>query len=145
MKSLKLEAEVLQISIYCHIVCQILFMHRELSLNKILPFAYLIKKERIFLKTLYSANNTKYLEDKALSILSGEYQNYCSSIEYIIKAIHLLILNKNIEFDGNILFFRSKKGYDNELYDVNSFIFHAIEESKITEDYQFLKEVVQNV
>lgn len=45
MQILELEAETIQISIYTNIVLNILQKHKELSLNKMIFFSYLIKKE----------------------------------------------------------------------------------------------------
>lgn len=145
MNNIELEAEALQVSIYCNIVCDILFKHRKISLNKILPFAYLVKKEKTLCQSIYNSQNIKFLVNKAFSTISGEYKIYCNNIEFIIKAIHLLIQNGNVKFENDILFFVSRGKYNNECYNENSFIFNAIENSKFKEDYQILKEVVQNV
>lgn len=145
MNDLELEAEAIQISIYCHIVCFMLYKHRTLSLIKILTFAYLVKKEKNICKSIYNSKSSKFLVNKALSTFSGEYQRYCNSIEVIMKAIHLLALNGNIKIKNNILSFHFLGEYSKELYDEDTFIYKAIENSKFKEDYQILKEVVQNV
>ena len=46
MQKLELEAEIIQVSIYMNIVLNILKKHGKLSVNKILLFSYLVKKEK---------------------------------------------------------------------------------------------------
>ena len=128
MQNLKLEAEILQISIYTNIVLNILKKHKELSLNKI-----------------YAANNTKDVVYKAVSMLSGEYIEYCDNIKFILKAIHLLIENKKIELNGYVLCWINDTETRKSLYQESLFIEKAIEESKRMSDRQFMKEVTANV
>lgn len=145
MNNLQKEAEAIQLSIYCDILCQILFYHRNLSINKLLPFAYLIKNYNSYKKS-YTANDTNDLVYKVLSLMTGKFDNYCGNIQLIIKAIHLLILNGNIKQENDIIFFVERKGFAKDfIYNENSFFYHAIEQSKKMPEIQFLKEVVQNV
>lgn len=145
MRNLELESEAIRISRFCHIICQILFMHRELSLNKLVFFSYVVKTKGEYLSSLFSAKNAKYLDNKVTSVINGDYTNYCQSIDVILKSIHILILNKNCKLEDGIVFFVSRKGYEKAIYDENSFIYKAINYSKNIEDFQFLKEIVQNV
>lgn len=46
MYNLDLEIETMQISIYTNIILHLLYKHRELSINKIILFSYLVKKEK---------------------------------------------------------------------------------------------------
>lgn len=145
MNNLQNESEAIQLSIYCDIICQILFHHRNISVNKILPIVYLLKDYEHFKKT-YNGKNLNDLTYKMLSLLSGKYSDYCSNIPIIIKAIHLLILNGNIrEEDGFIFFIERKDNAKKFLYDINSFFYNAIEDCKKMPEVQFLKEVIQNV
>ena len=145
MKNLELESEAIRISKFCHVICQILFMHREMSITKLIFFAYVVKTKNEYLSSIFSSNNSKFLDDKIVSMLSGDFNNYCRNIDVIIKAIHILIVNQNCKMESDIIYFISRKGYESEIYDDKSFIYKAIEYSKTVEDFQFLKEIVQNV
>ena len=103
MRHLKFEAEVVQIGIYCNIILTILKKHTELSVNKALLFAYIIKKERFIPERIYSGNNTQDILHKCISLISGDFVEYCNSIEFIIKAIHLLEKNGKIHLENNQL------------------------------------------
>lgn len=145
MQDLELEAETIQISIYTNIVLNILKNHGELSVNKILLFSYLVKKEKFRLGKIYNANNTQDIVCKAISLLSGEYAEYCENIKFILKAIHLLIISKRIELNGYLLFWINGLEVEKSLYQESPFIKKAIEESKKMPDRQFMKEVTSNV
>jgi len=145
MRNLEFEAETIQISIYCNIIVQILKRHKELSINKIIVFAYLIKKERLIPCKVYNGNNSQDIVYKCISLLAGDYDGYCNSIKYIIKSLHLLILNETVQLENNLLRCRLDKKMGNVIYDENMFIDNAIEASKKMTDKQFLKEVIYNV
>lgn len=145
MQNLELEAETIQISIYVNIVLNILKRHRELSVNKILLFSYLIKKEKFRLGKVYTASNTQNVVCKAISLLSGEYAEYCENMKIILKAIHLLIIGNKIELNGCLLHWIDGTEVKTNLYQESPFIEKAIEESKKVSDRQFMKEVTTNV
>lgn len=146
MKNLELEAETIQVSIYCDIIVQILKRHIELSLNKLLVFSYLIKKEHLMPYKIYNGNNTQDIVCKCISLLAGDYGDYCNSIQYIIKAIHLLITDEIVQFKNNLLSCQPDiKIEEKVIYDENMFMEKAIEASKKMTDRQFLKEVTYNV
>lgn len=145
MQNLELEAETIQISIYTNIVLNILKRHKELSINKMVFFSYIIKKDNFRLCKIYTANNTKDVIYKAISLLSGEYIEYCNNVKFILKAIHLLIENNKIELRGYVLCSISGMEVEKSLYQEASFIEKAIEESKKISDRQFMKEVTANV
>lgn len=145
MQNLELEAETIQVSIYTNIVLNILKSHKELSVNKILLFSYLIKKEKFRLGKIYNANNTQDVVCKAISLLSGEYVEYCENIKFILKAIHLLVISKRIELNGCLLSWINGQKVAKSLYQESPFIEKAIEESKKMSDRQFMKEVTSNV
>lgn len=145
MQNLELEAETIQVSIYTNIVLNILKSHKELSVNKTLLFSYLIKKEKFRLGKIYNANNTQDVVCKAISLLSGEYVEYCENIKFILKAIHLLVISKRIELNGCLLSWINGQKVAKSLYQESPFIEKAIEESKKMSDRQFMKEVTSNV
>ena len=145
MQNLELEAETIQISIYTNIVLNILKTHGELSVNKTLLFSYLVKKEKFRLGKVYTANNTQDVVCKAISLLSGEYAEYCENIKFILKSIHLLIIGKRIELNGYLLSWINEQEVEKSLYQESLFIEKAIEESKKMSDRQFMKEVTANV
>lgn len=90
MQKLELEAETIQISIYANIIMNILKKHGELSINKMLLFSYLIKKGRFRLGKIYTANNTQDVVCKAISLISGEYVEYCENIKFILNIRYYL-------------------------------------------------------
>lgn len=139
------EIEAIQTAIYINIVHGMLRIHKELSLNKTLTFAYLIKADHYRLASVYTAGNTQDILSKALSMLSGEYESYCSSIGFILKAIHILIKSDKVEFEGNTLRIVEKSSVGKIVYMESSFIHLAIKESRKMTDRQFLKEVTASV
>ncbi|MGG3926524.1 hypothetical protein ABET51_11055 [Metabacillus fastidiosus] len=145
MKKLKLEVETIQVSIYCEIIMQILIKHKELSVNKMLVFAYLIKKDRLIPRNIYNGNNTQDIIYKCISMLSGDYNEYCNSIEFILKAIHILNKNKLIFIENDVLHSISKTTVERLVYEESMFLEKAIEASKRMTDKQFMKEVTHIV
>ncbi|ALP36059.1 hypothetical protein ASL14_07640 [Paenibacillus sp. IHB B 3084] len=147
MSKLKLEAEVFQVSIYCDIILNIIIKHKILSVNKVLMFSYLIKKDRLIPNNIYNGNNTQDIIYKCISVLSGDYVEYCNSIPYIIKAIHLLNIKGRIGLENNQLHCLSEpeKSTDKPVYGESLFIEKAIEESRKLSEKQFLREVMNNV
>lgn len=145
MRNLKLEAETIQVSIYCDIILQVLKKHKELSINKILVFSYLIKKDRFIPNNIYNGNNTQDIILKCLSLLSGDYVEYCNSIQFIIKAIHILKINALVILENNLLHSLTEVNVGKVIYEESAFIEKAIEVSKRMTDKQFMKEVTHNV
>ena len=145
MNNYKLESEAIRISKYCHIICQVLSMHDELSIIKLIFIAFVVKTKGMYLSSIFSAGNTKFLDDKLTSTINGDFDKYCKDINVIIKALHLLILNQNCKFENDIIFLISKKGFESKIYDDKTFIYNAVEYCKSMEDFQFLKEIIQNV
>lgn len=145
MRNLKYESETIQISIYCDIIKQILKKHKELSITKMLVFSYLIKSDNCLLSNVYNANSSQDLIYKCLSLLAGKYNEFCESIEYIIKAIHLLKSNDVIFVDNGII--KAILQVDNTklFYHESGFLEKTIEASKRMSDKQFMKEVMYNV
>lgn len=144
MQSLELEAELLQISMYTKIIQSILKTAQKLSVNKTMLFAYLIKKDKFRSGKIYTANNTRDVVYKAISIIEGDYTDYCKNVQIILKAIHLLIESGRIEIHGTILSWEESAG-SNEIKVLVGFIEKAIKESDKMSDKQFIKEVIANV
>ncbi|WP_160693128.1 hypothetical protein [Clostridium sp. C2-6-12] len=143
MSKNKVLAEAIMLSGYCDIILGILQKHKQLSINKTLVFSYLIKKNKFNEKEIYSANNSKDILLKCISKLSGAFEDYCNSIEYIFKAIHLLIQNGDLLIEDDILNYNSKN--NKTIYMENNFIAKSINVSGKMTDRQFLKEVIHNV
>lgn len=145
MTKIDAEIEVYQFSNYCDIVVKILQIHEELSTIKLIVFSYIIKKEKFYEKPVYSARNKKNLILKSLSILAGDFDNFCNDLPYIIKTIDLLIKKEIILIDNNILKISQKGKQRNTICIESKFFQNAIEESKSMLDIQFLREVIFNV
>ena len=143
MNKNELKAEVLLVSKYCLVLKQILCVHKQLSINKTLLFSYLLKNENNYYSALFNGNNSTDVVVKAISQISGRYNDYCKNIPYIIEAIHLLIENEDILLNNSILLC-SEKNIGKEKYS-NKFIQNAINESYNFSDRHFLKEVLSNV
>ena len=145
MQMLKYEVEAIQISIYCNIIKQILKKHNELSLIKILVFSYLIKNDYFLLSNVYKANSSQDLIYKGLSLLTGNYKGFCESIDYIMKAIHLLINCDAVIIENTILKSVPTVDHPKMVYQESPFIENTIEASKKMTDKQFMKEVIYNI
>ena len=139
----KLKTEVLLVSKYCLILKQILGVHKQLSVNKTLFFAYLLKNEDNYYSLIFNANNSNDLVVKAISQVSGNYADYCKNIPYIIEAIHLLLENGDILLNNSTLLC-NENNIGKEKYS-NKFLQNAINESYNFSDRQFLKEILSNV
>lgn len=136
-------AEAVIISRYCDIILGILQKHSNLSVNKILVFSFLIKKNTFTDKEVYSAKNSRDIILKCISKLSGAFEDYCNEIEYILKAIHLLIQNGDLIFENEQIRCTSKS--NKSIFVESKFIEKCIIESNKMTDRQFLKEVMHNV
>ena len=143
MNKNELKTEVLLVSKYCLFLKQILCVHKQLSVNKTLLFAYLLKNENNYYSPLFNGNNCTDVLVKAISQLSGNYTDYCKNIPYIIEAMHLLIENGDILLNNSTLLC-SENSIEKEKY-TNKFLQNAINESYNFSDRQFLKEVLSNV
>lgn len=143
MSKNKLTAETILISMYCDIVLCILKVHKNLSVNKTLVFSYLIKKRKFNERDVFSAKNSTDVVLKCLSQLSGQFEDYCDNIQYIIKAIHILIINKKIQLNETEIFYNCNDG--ESIFKESNFMNKAINQSKKITERQFLKEVINNV
>lgn len=145
MRNLKYESEAIQISIYCDIIKQILKRHNELSITKMLVFSFIIKNDNYLLSTVYNANSSQDLIYKGLSLLAGNYTGFCESVEYIVKAIHLLKVKGVILVENSIIKAISTMDSAKLVYLESAFLEKTIEASKRMTDKQFMKEVMYNV
>ena len=142
MLTIEQESEILQISHYSEIIIQILYMHKALSLIKLITFAYIIKNGKY---DLYNSKNTKELTYRIISLLSGNYSDFINNIKPILKSINILVSNQRIELENSIVKLIQYKSVLNQIYEKESFIYKAINDSKRMSDRQFLKEVITNV
>lgn len=143
MNTTKLKSEVLQMSIYCDIILSILKEHEILSICKTTVFAYIINKMRYTRKKVFKANNSKDVVNKCLSLISGDFDNYCDTLPTILKSINLLIKNNKIKFrDGSLIYADNRV---NCMLSSDGFINSAIKKSSLITDKQFMREVLHNV
>ena len=143
MSKNRILTEAIIISRYCDIILGILQKHNNLSINKILVFSFLIKKDKFTEKEVYSVKNTNDIMLKCISKLSGAFQDYCNEVEYILKSIHLLIKSGELIFEGEEIKYNSKS--NKVIYRESKFIEKCINESNKMTDKQFLKEVMHSV
>ncbi len=145
MSRIKNKTESIQLSMFCNIICQLLCKHESLSICKMVTLSYLIKQNGFIGCKIYSANNKQDVILKGLSLLSGDFNNFCNSVPYIVKAIHILIKNGIVKMENDIL---SLTDYDMKfdlVYEESNFMNNMIEDSKFMTDRQFMKEVIYNV
>ncbi len=142
MNKNKIELDIILTSTYSDIILDILKKHRNLSVNKTIVFAYLIKKRKFINANIYTALNKNDLVLKCISQISGLYSDYCENLKYIISAVHLLIINDKLALNlGELICIETNE----IIIEEKSFIYSAIHESKKFSDRQFLKEVVRSV
>lgn len=79
-KLLDLQIEVIQISIYCDIVKNLLLKHRSISVIKIISFSFIIKKRQHLQGSVYKGNNKVDLVLKFLSQACGLFDELCEQI-----------------------------------------------------------------
>lgn len=145
MRNLKEQTESIQLSIYCNIICQTLKSHQNMSICKIVTFSYLIKQNRFLGGTIYTAKNTQDIILKGISLLAGDFDGFCNSVPYILKALHLLICKGMVSSENDVLTLSSNNLNIDSVYKENNFMRKVIEESKTMTDRQFMKEVTYNV
>lgn len=143
MSNIKDEAEVIQLSMYCDIIMAIIKKKETLSINKLIVFAYLIKKNNYYAQDVFRGNNTKGIVIKALSLLNGLRDDYFSNIVYVFTAIDLLVKSEKVNVDGVEITLCDREYKSN--FTVGLFFERAIEASDLFTDRQFLKEVLNNV
>lgn len=145
MKSIREQTEVLQISIFSSIICQLLKKHNQLSVCKLVTFTYIVKQDNFWGGNIYTAHNTKNVVYKGISLLSGDFERYCDSLIYIFKAIHLLITQNVIVLENNNVFLCDTNIQSDTVFSESNFLHNVIRESKTMTGKQFMKEVTYNV
>lgn len=145
MRNLKEQAETIQLSIYSNIICQLLFNHNQLSVCKLLIFSYIIKKNRFLGGNIYTAKNSQDIVFKGISFLTGDFDGFCNSVPYILKALHLLIRKEIVSSENETVYLNVKLQKLDIAYEESNFLKKVIEESKLMSDRQFMKEVTYNV
>lgn len=143
MSNVKKEEETILLSIYCDIIMTILKQHEMLSVNKIMVFSYLMKKNSYYYKNVYDGKTTQKTVIKALSLLNGLKTDYYDNIIYILKSIDILVVAEKIDYERNNLIIKDK-AYETS-YEEGMFFRRAIDASELFTDRQFLKEVMNNV
>lgn len=143
MSRLNIEAEVIQLSMYCDIIMAILKKKETISVNKLITFAYLLKKNNYYDQDVFKGNNTKGLVIKALSLLNGLRDDYFSNIVYAFAAIDLLIGSGKVKVYEGVIVLCDKEFKSD--FVIGLFFQKAIESSDLFTDRQFLKEVLSNV
>lgn len=142
---LKQEVEISQVSIYCEIVLILINEHKTISLIKLVVFSYLVKKENFLSNTVYNSSNKKNIVNKYLSLLAGDMDKLLVSYEYILKAIHILLKNGFVNFDGVNISKTEKTHREKFVYEEKKFTKKIIEKTKSMSDKQFMREVLTNV
>lgn len=145
MEQLKFEIEAIQISIYSDIISGILTTHEEVSIIKLLTFSYIVKKENDLYRQVYNGNNKQDTIYKSISFLAGDYEEYCNTIEFIIKAVSILESKGFLEVIEEQVRISNYKFDRANIYKESLFLQRAIEDSRKISDKQFMKEVIQNV
>lgn len=145
MKRIEIEMELIQIGIYCNIISDLINKYEQLSIIKISVFAYLIKKNKFIPNKVYTANNTQDIISKCISLLSGDYEEYCKSMKYIIKYMDILISANKLCVKNDLLIRNENTRVEKSIYVRDAFLENTIKSSNKISDRQFLKEVIQNV
>lgn len=142
---LNLEVEIIQTSIYCNIITMLVKEHNSLSLNKLIVFSYLQKKESLIPYPVFRSTNKKDIVNKYLSLLSGDLNNLFYSYKYILEAIHILLKNEVLKLNGVFITKTNKLDIEKFVYKESDFTKKVIEKTKTMSDKQFMREVLSNV
>lgn len=94
---------------------------------------------------MYTANNTQDIISKCISLLSGDYEEYCKSMKYIIKSMDILISANKLCVKNDLLIRNENTRVEKSIYVRDAFLENTIKSSNKISDRQFLKEVIQNV
>lgn len=135
--------EVVQVSMYCDIIKNLLAYHRSMSIVKVAAFSYTIKKIVYLHGNCYTAKNRSDLVLKFLSQISGCYDEFCVQLPYILESLDLLIKTGFCELHETELLCQHPASVSAENY--GAFTVAAIEESRDYTDRQFWKEVINIV
>ena len=122
MKRIEIEMELIQIGIYCNIISDLINKYEQLSIIKISVFAYLIKKNKFIPNKVYTANNTQDIISKCISLLSGDYEEYCKSMKYIIKSMDILISANKLCVKNDLLIRNENTRVEKSIYVRDAFL-----------------------
>lgn len=142
-KTLDLQIEVVQVSIYYDLVRRILIKYRSISIIKVAVISFIIKKREYLQGSMYSAKHTNDVVLKFLSQANGLFDELCDQFKYIFEAIDILVADGDCEVhEGELICNPSihliVKGFD-------AFTESVIRQSMYYTDRQFLKEVISVV
>lgn len=140
---INLQAEALQVGMYCSIIKDLLIQYRNMSVAKILVFSFIIKKQENLKIECFSDRNSNDLVLKALTQIAGRHDELINQLSYIFQAIDLLIKNGVCDIHSSEIMCLLPVSATQQLK--KGFIYSAIEESKSYTDRQFLKEVISIV
>lgn len=144
MKKIESDYEVIVVSRYMKIISDIISIHRNISLIKLVVFAFLSKKSNFVLREFYDNKTRNDIVNKYLSNLIGNMDQFIGELEYIIESIHILKINNQILLDGSNV--QDMKNLDEDVdFESLSFFDKVVETSFDMTDEQFLKEVLRNV
>lgn len=142
-QKLELEIEVIQVSIYCDILRNILFVCPSISVIKASVFSFIIKKQDIRHVQLFSGKNSTDLVLKFLSQAYGQNEEFLAQLPYIFEAIRILDQSNICDVHEGILISSSK--YEGKKGIFDKFTYDTLKESNSYSDRQFLKEVISIV
>lgn len=142
-KSLDLQIEVVQTSIYYDIVKSLIIESCSISIIKVAIFSFIIKKSRRQKISIYNGSHSNDLVLKFLSQANGSFDDLCFQIPYIIQTIDLLVKNGLCEVhQGEIICLDLNAQIEIKF---DSFTESALAECKTYSDRQFLREVISIV
>lgn len=114
-----------------------------MSIIKVLPISFIIKKRQYLQGSIYRGNNRTDLVLKLLSQASGLFDDMCGQMPYIFQAVDLLVKDGICEvYEGEIIYIATDHP---KAVDYDAFTEAAIQESKSYTDRQFLREVISIV
>ena len=140
----ELEQEAVLISSYYDIITTIMKSEKELSLIKLYVFAFLYNKAEYNGWNAYSNHDKEDIMYKCLSCLSGLYEEFTTSIYYIVAALDILRSTNDFSIKADHVIYSGTTIKHIAPANLN-FIYRAINDSRKYTDRQFLKEVIHNV
>ena len=142
MNSYGIESEIVITSAYCDIIYSIAVKAEIISVNKAMPFAYLIRYYSDNSDLVYDLKTNRDYVYKALSLLGGQYENYQRDIPRIIEAIDIMIHAGVLIYKDGMISSTNKLKMKHTIF---PFFLKAIIESKKVSERQFMREVIRNV
>lgn len=118
------------------------FVTTGLSIVKTLIYSFLYKKNDFLLGDVYRSNTKYDLVLKSVSLINGNFDEFCDDMKYILSAIDLLIINEIVEEVNSELFIKTKRQHS---IISNAFIEKAITAAEDISDRQMLREVISCV